>query len=110
MKVAVVLSLAVVLVAAVPSKRFISIHDIEHGLHHLGHEIEHGLHHIGEELEHVTGLSGKDLACKIYPHVKDAGEGACDAECVVLVVGVLAPLCPPACHVVFHEADKLANC
>ena len=120
------LCLVAVMVTAVPSKRFISIHDIEHGLHHVGHEIEHGVQHIGheiehgvqhlgEELAHITGIHDvKGIACKIYPHVKDAGEAACDAKCVALITATtavyLTPACPAACHMIFHEADKLVNC
>ncbi|XP_076467740.1 uncharacterized protein LOC143298716 [Babylonia areolata] len=118
------LCVMVVTVTAKPSKRFISIHDIEHGLHHLGHEIEHGLHHVGHEIEHgihhlghelghITGIhSAKDLACKLYSTLKGAGEAGCDAKCIVLVSETVygVALCPEICHMIFHEADKVAHC
>ncbi|XP_076468054.1 uncharacterized protein LOC143298908 [Babylonia areolata] len=114
MKLALVgLCVMVAMVTAKPSKRFISIHEIEHGLHHIGHEVEHGLHHLGHELEHITGIhSAKDLACKLYSTLKGAGEAGCDAKCIVLVSETVygVALCPEICHMIFHEADKLTNC
>ncbi|XP_076468161.1 uncharacterized protein LOC143298986 [Babylonia areolata] len=118
------LCLVVVMVTAKPSKRFISIHDIKHGLHHIGHEIDHGLHHvgheidhglhhIGDELGHITGIHNtKDLACKFYHVLKRGGEGTCHAKCIALATGTVygLPLCSGACRMVFHEADKLAHC
>ena len=106
---------AMVTTKSVPKKRFISIHEITHGLHHLGHEIEHGVQHLGHELSHITGIhNARDLACKIYPHVKGVGEAACDAKCVALVTATtavyMAPICPAACHMIIREAGKLAHC
>ncbi|KAL8558366.1 hypothetical protein ACOMHN_061245 [Nucella lapillus] len=126
------LCLMVVMVTATPSKRGLSLHKIEHSLHHIGHEIENGAHHVGHEIENGAHHIGHDfehlgqelkkiknihdvraLACKLYPVTKTLGNAGCSSACVAATsasAGLLSPLCPVACHMVFHEANKLVKC